>query len=158
MTKGKSMEQLWQIEVNIDDMNPQHMEYVFQRLLTMGVNDVWAMPMMMKKSRLAVMLCVLCRQVFIEQALAVIFKETTSIGARYFPVDRVACQRKTETVMVNGQEIHCKISSYGGKITNISAEYDECCEAATRTGMSLKDLQRRAREEAYKRYGQNSDE
>lgn len=43
------METLWQIEANIDDMNPQNMEYVFQKLLDLGVNDVWAMPMMMKK-------------------------------------------------------------------------------------------------------------
>ena len=44
------METLWQIEANIDDMNPQNMEYVFQKLLDLGVNDVWAMPMMMKNA------------------------------------------------------------------------------------------------------------
>ena len=53
------METLWQIEANIDDMNPQNMEYVFQKLLDLGVNDVWAIPMMMKKCRMASMLCAL---------------------------------------------------------------------------------------------------
>lgn len=43
------METLWQLEANIDDMNPQNMEYVFSRILDKGANDVWAMPMMMKK-------------------------------------------------------------------------------------------------------------
>ena len=43
------METLWQLEANIDDMNPQNMEYVFSQILDKGANDVWAMPMMMKK-------------------------------------------------------------------------------------------------------------
>lgn len=43
------METLWQLEANIDDMNPQNMEYVFSRILDKGANDVWAVPMMMKK-------------------------------------------------------------------------------------------------------------
>mgnify|MGYP000532588258 FL=1 len=46
------METLWQLEANIDDMNPQNMEYVFSRILDKGANDVWAMPMMMKKGRM----------------------------------------------------------------------------------------------------------
>ena len=50
------METLWQLEANIDDMNPQNMEYVFSLILAQGANDVWAMPMMMKKGRMASML------------------------------------------------------------------------------------------------------
>lgn len=38
------METLWQLEANIDDMNPQNMEYVFSLILEQGANDVWAMP------------------------------------------------------------------------------------------------------------------
>lgn len=60
------METLWQLEANIDDMNPQNMEYVFSLILEQGANDVWAMPMMMKKGRMASMLCVLCRQELID--------------------------------------------------------------------------------------------
>lgn len=147
------METLWQIEANIDDMNPQNMEYVFQKLLDLGVNDVWAMPMMMKKGRMASMLCVLCRQEQIEEVAAVIFAETTSIGIRYFPVQRTICSRDIRTVCVEGETIHCKISSYGGRIVNISAEYDDCRAAAVRTGTALKEWQRKAKEEAYKIYG-----
>jgi uncharacterized protein (DUF111 family) len=155
---GEAMEQLWQIEANIDDMNPQNMEYVFKRLFDAGVNDAWAMPMMMKKCRMAVMLCVLCRQEVLETCMTIIFNETTSIGVRYFPVSRTICQRHIETVTIMGQCIHCKISSYGDRIINISAEYDDCRVAAACTGRPLKDFQRQAKEEAYKRYGQHSDE
>ena len=84
------METLWQLEANIDDMNPQNMEYVFSLILAQGANDVWAMPMMMKKGRMASMLCVLCRQELIDTLIGVIVRETTSIGVRFFPVTRLA--------------------------------------------------------------------
>ena len=45
------METLWQVETNIDDMNPQWTGYLFERLLAAGVNDVWAVPVIMKKGR-----------------------------------------------------------------------------------------------------------
>lgn len=151
------METLWQVEANIDDMNPQNMEYVFRRLLDAGVNDVWAMPMMMKKCRMAAMLCVLCREELIETVLTVIFTETTSIGVRYFPVQRVACEREIRTVVVDGETIRCKISSFNAKVTNISAEYDDCRAAAAKTGIALKEWQRKAKEEAYKQYGFHTD-
>lgn len=44
------MEELYQVEANIDDMNPQVLEYAFTRLLDLGVRDVWAIPMMMKRT------------------------------------------------------------------------------------------------------------
>lgn len=149
------MEQLWQIEVNIDDMNPQNMEYVFKRLLDSGSNDVWAIPVMMKKCRMAAMLCILCRQEILENIIEIVFAETTSIGIRYFPVTRTICQREIKVVSVQGEDIHCKICSYGGKVTNISAEYDDCRKAASCTGIPIKEWQRLAKEEAYRKYGQD---
>lgn len=147
------MEALWQIESNIDDMNPQNMEYLFQRLLDLGVNDVWAMPMMMKKCRMAVMLCVLCRQELLPAVEECIFSEATTIGIRYFPVQRTICEREIKTVLLEGREIHCKICSYNGRITNISAEYDDCRQAAAETGIPIKEWQRKVKEKAYHLYG-----
>lgn len=146
------MDNLWQIEANIDDMNPQDMEYVFDRLFSLGVNDAWAMPMMMKKSRMAAMLCVLCQEAQIEAVMDCIFRETTTIGARYFPVQRQICERSIRSVCVDGETIHVKISSYRGRVINISAEYDDCRAAAGRTGVPLKEWRRKAQEEAYKQY------
>lgn len=147
------MESLWQIEANIDDMNPQCMEYVFKRLLDLGVNDVWAVPIMMKKCRMASMLCILCRKELVENAAAIVFAETTSIGMRYFPVQRTICERTVQIVHVDGEDIHCKICSHDGSVTNISAEYEDCRQAAVKTGIPLKEWQRKAKEEAYTIYG-----
>lgn len=147
------MEELYQVEANIDDMNPQVLEYAFTRLLDLGVRDVWAIPMMMKKNRLATMVCVLCAKADLESVSAVLFEETTTVGIRYFPVQRIICERTIEIVHVDGEDIHCKISSHGGTITNISAEYDDCRRAAMKRGIPVKEWQRRAKEEAYRIYG-----
>lgn len=147
------METLWQMEANIDDMNPQNMEYIFRCLLDLGVNDVWAMPMLMKKCRMASMLCVLCREDLLEKAADIIFKETTSVGVRYFPVSRIACRRSIQTVTVSGETLHCKICWSGDAVTNISAEYDDCRAAAVKTGIPLKEWQRRVLEAAWQCYG-----
>ncbi|MGN0947918.1 nickel insertion protein [Megasphaera sp.] len=146
------METLWQLEANIDDMNPQNMEYVFDRILKAGANDVWAMPMLMKKGRMASMLCVLCRRELIETVISVIVRETTSIGVRYFPVSRLACERLITTVRIDGRDLHCKVCRYGGKVINISAEYDDCRAAAAATGIPLKDWQRKVKDVAYKQF------
>ena len=150
------METLWQMEANIDDMNPQNMEYVFRCLLDAGVNAVWGVPIVMKKGRMATMLCVLCREELIEKAAQIIFKETTSVGVRYFPLSRIACERAIKTVTIDGEVLHCKLCWHAGVLTNISAEYDDCRAAAVKTGVPLKEWQRRVREEAYKQYGQDS--
>ena len=146
------METLWQLEANIDDMNPQNMEYVFSCILKAGANDVWAMPMLMKKGRMASMLCVLCRQELIETMISIIVRETTSIGVRYFPVSRLACERLITTVRVDGRDLHCRVCRYGGKVVNISAEYDDCRAAADATGIPLKDWQRKVKDAAYKQF------
>ena len=121
------MDTLWQLESNIDDMNPQNMEYVFSLILAQGANDVWAMPMMMK---------------------------TTSIGVRFFPVTRLACDRLITTVRVDGRDLHCKVCRYDGKVVNISAEYDDCRAAAAETGTPLKDWQRKVKEAAYRQFAE----
>lgn len=148
------METLWQLEANIDDMNPQNMEYVFSLILAQGANDVWAMPMMMKKGRMASTLCVLCRQELIDTLIGVIVRETTSIGVRFFPVTRLACDRLITTVRVDGRDLHCKVCRYDGKVVNISAEYDDCRAAAAETGTPLKDWQRKVKEAAYRQFAE----
>lgn len=147
------MEKLWQVEANIDDMNPQAVEYVFECLFKAGANDAWAVPILMKKSRMAMMLCVLCQEKTLTAVLDILFRETTTIGARYFPVDRQVCDRVMQAVIVDGEQIGVKISSRNGCITTISAEYDDCRRAAAHTAIPLKEWQRKAIEEAYKQYG-----
>jgi pyridinium-3,5-bisthiocarboxylic acid mononucleotide nickel chelatase len=48
------------IECNIDDMNPEFYDALMERLFAAGAHDVFLTPIIMKKSRPAVMVSVLC--------------------------------------------------------------------------------------------------
>lgn len=77
------------IETNIDDMNPQIYEYLIDELFSRGALDVYLTQMIMKKTRPAVKLSVLCDRDKKDDLIGIILKESTSIGVRYFEAQRL---------------------------------------------------------------------
>ena len=143
------------IETNIDDMNPQNYEYVFDRLLAAGALDVWLTPIMMKKSRPAAALSVLVEEAGRERCTDILFRETTSIGLRVMPVaERCEAERRTETVKTPYGAVSCKISTYKGEIVSLSAEYDDCRRLAKENDVPLKEVRQAALQEIRRRLGE----
>ena len=70
------------IETAIDDMNPEIYSYLFEKLLMEGALDAYAAPIYMKKNRPANLLSVICREDKLETLLAIIFRESTTMGVR----------------------------------------------------------------------------
>ena len=64
------------LECNIDDMNPEFYSYIISKLLENGAEDAFIIPIIMKKGRPAVMLCVLTKEETIEALEHIIFIET----------------------------------------------------------------------------------
>ncbi|HKJ79636.1 MAG TPA: nickel pincer cofactor biosynthesis protein LarC, partial [Prolixibacteraceae bacterium] len=56
-----STEEALVLESNIDDMNPEHFDFIIEKLFEAGASDAWMTPMVMKKSRPAVTLSILCK-------------------------------------------------------------------------------------------------
>lgn len=146
-------ESIFILAANIDDMNPQNMDYVFDLVLQAGAKDVWCQSIMMKKNRMGLQLQVLLAEDLIDTITKILFCETTTIGIRYYPVERKICERVLQRIPYAGTEIQIKVSSYGGKIVTISAEYDECKKLAVQSGLPLKKIQTEVVAEAYKIYG-----
>ena len=143
------------IETNIDDMNPQNYEYVFDRLLAAGALDVWLTPIMMKKSRPAAALSVLVEEACRERCTDILFRETTSIGLRVMPVaERCEAERRTETVTTPYGAVSCKISTYKGEIVSLSAEYEDCRRLAKENDVPLKEVRQAALQEIRRRLGE----
>lgn len=143
------------IETNIDDMNPQNYEYVFDRLLAAGALDVWLTPIMMKKSRPAAALSVLVEEAGRERCADILFRETTSIGLRVMPVaERCEAERRTETVTTPYGAVSCKISTYKGEIVSLSAEYEDCRRLAKENDVPLKEVRQAALQEIRHRLGE----
>ena len=146
-------EAIFVLEANIDDMNPQNIDYVFDLVLQAGVKDVWCQSIMMKKNRLGLQLQILLFEGLIDTVTEILFSETTTIGIRYYPVERKICERRFQRIPYADTDIQVKISSYGGKVVNISAEYDECKKLAAQSGAPIKKIQTEVVTEAYRIYG-----
>jgi|Deesub1362B_J571_1020462.scaffolds.fasta_scaffold01312_3 hypothetical protein len=134
------IERIYIIETNIDDINPQFLGAFFSKALSLGALDIFLTPIVMKKNRLASKLTILAKPDKISSLLENLFKETTSIGVRYFPVERVILKREIKKVKVLNQEISIKISYLKGKETNIQPEFSECEELAKKTGKPIKEI------------------
>jgi uncharacterized protein (TIGR00299 family) protein len=91
-----STEELYMVETNIDDMNPQIVPEVMEGLLGLGVLDVFITNVLMKKSRPGLLLSVLLKRGLLDKALDYIFRSTTTIGIRYYPVKRAALPRESK--------------------------------------------------------------
>jgi len=136
------------IEANIDDLNPQVYEYVMEKMLNQGALDVWLTPIIMKKSRPATLLSVLVKSQDLHQIQATLLTETSTIGMRYYPVQRIVAERKLFTIQSPWGQARVKISYYDGEICSISPEYEDCKRLADEHNIPLKVVQHAIREKA----------
>ncbi len=141
-------EQCIVIEANIDDQSPEGYEYIMDRLFAGGALDVWLTPIFMKKNRPATKLSVLIPKSSQAKLTEIIFQETTSIGMRFYPVERTKADREMIVIGLPWGDVRVKVSAYQGKICNVAPEYDDCRVIAEQTGMPLKVIQQLALKEA----------
>ena len=64
---NSKIENSWIIECNVDDMNPEIYDYLFEGLFKMGASDVYITPIIMKKSRPASKISVLCYEDYLNE-------------------------------------------------------------------------------------------
>lgn len=137
------------LEANIDDMNPQFFSYTSEKLFKTGALDVWITPIMMKKNRPGQMLSVLAKENDYSALCDIVFSETTTLGMRVRKINRIALDREIKLVSTIYGSVHCKIARYKGKISNISAEYDDCQKLAAAQNVPLQKIQHEALRIAY---------
>jgi len=117
------------IETNIDDMNPQYYDHVIDLLLDNGALDAYLTPVIMKKGRPGVKLSALSPQALVDEISDVILRETTSIGLRMYPVERLKLERVITDVETGYGTIRIKVVRMESDI-RYTPEYDDCLEAA----------------------------
>lgn len=118
------------LETNIDDMSPEILSYVQEKLFEAGVKDVYTTAITTKKNRLGVKLSILVGLDKEAKARHIIFSETTSIGLRRSLVEKIALERSVLHVNTPYGEIDVKCSFLDGKCLKYKAEYEACKQAA----------------------------
>ena len=138
------------VETNIDDMNPEFFDYLSEKLLEQGALDVFMTPVFMKKSRPGTLLSVQTLEEKLEEVLATIFTETTTLGVRIRKMERRKLVKKTISAKTRFGPIRVKLGMLKGNVTTVAPEYEDCKAAAREFGASLGDVYDGAKEAAWR--------
>jgi uncharacterized protein (DUF111 family) len=130
MEETAAAERIAVIEANIDDMNPEFYEVVFERLLAQGALDVSLTPLLMKKGRPAHKLTVLAPLFAVSKLSRVMLQETSTFGVRVYEVWRQKLERFSRQVETCYGCIPVKCGVLDGKIVQAAPEYEACKRAA----------------------------
>ena len=128
------------INSNIDDSSGEDLGYVLEKLMDAGALDVSYAPILMKKNRPAYRLEVICRAETREKLSEIIFDETTTIGVRYYPVQREELTRVRTLVDTELGQIEAKQVSTTSGHTYTYPEYESMKSIASELGISMKSV------------------
>lgn len=128
------------INSNIDDSSGEDLGYVLEKLMDAGALDVSYSPIFMKKNRPAYRLEVICRAETREKLCEIIFDETTTIGVRYYSVQREELTRVRTLVDTELGQIEAKQVSTPSGHTYTYPEYESMKAIASELGISIKSV------------------
>jgi uncharacterized protein (TIGR00299 family) protein len=131
-------EEMLVIETNIDDMNPQFYDHAMDRLFVAGARDVFLTPIQMKKNRPATLLSVIAEPRDREKLVRIIFQETSTIGIRFYSVNRMILKRESMKVKTRFGELTVKVVGQTDGSKRLTPEYEELKRLAATKKLPLK--------------------
>ncbi|AST89997.1 nickel insertion protein [Sutcliffiella cohnii] len=126
------------MEVNLDDISGELLGYVMDLLFEAGANDVYYTPIYMKKNRPAVQLQLLCSEQKVAAMKEILFKETTTLGVRYYPLSVHRLERRFTKVETKWGPVTVKVGMLEQNAVQKAPEFDECKKIAQQHGVPLK--------------------
>lgn len=137
-TKASS-EMVVELICNLDDMTSERLGFAMETLLEKGALDVFTTPIGMKKSRLGVMLTVLCKEADKEEMVKNIFKYTTTLGIRENLMNRYTLSRSIEKRQTPYGEVTVKKSA-GFGVSREKAEYEDLARIAKDNNIAIDEI------------------
>jgi len=128
------------LQANLDDMNPQFVEPLVEQLFAAGALDVYLTPIVMKRSRPAVEVSVICRASDRPRLEQVFFLHSTTFGVRAIPLDRTKLERRVVTVATRWGEISVKLKLLGGRVVDAVPEYRDCLAVHRAQGIPIREV------------------
>ncbi len=151
----KGNEKVMVVETNIDDMNPQLYDYVMEKLLGMGIQEVFLTPIQMKKNRPATLITTICSAEKLSSVINFLIRETTTLGLRWREEERSCADREILTLQTKYGKIRFKFARWDGKPVNFSPEYEDCKRLALSHKISIKEVYEEAKRAGRMKISQN---
>jgi hypothetical protein len=145
---SEALAQVSLLETNVDDLIPEILGHVQEKLFEHGALDVWFTPIQMKKNRPAVTLSVICRPLLEAALIRVILEESSTLGVRVHPLKRYEAEREVVSIDTSLGRARVKVKKSEGNMVGLSPEFEDCKEIAQREGLPLQDVYRRVERDA----------
>jgi uncharacterized protein (DUF111 family) len=132
------------LETNIDDQPAEQLAYAVEQLLALGALDAWLASIQMKKGRAATLLSALVPAELEDAAVALLMRETTTLGIRRRAVERHVAERELVSVETPLGPVRVKRKRWCGEDLGASPEYEDCARLARQHGIPLHEMYRLA--------------
>jgi len=133
----KNKDKIVVIQTNIDDLSGEYLGLEFQqKLLDNGALDFYFQQVIMKKGRPGVILNVLTSSTNLEKIGDLILENTSSIGLRYYPVDRMELNRENLSIKSDFGLVKAKEVTLPSGKKRLKFESDEVMRISKETGLS----------------------
>ena len=130
VTLPAASDRVWVLETNLDDLPGEVIGYTMTGLMEAGALDAFVTPIQMKKNRPGVMVSVLCDESRISDLEDLLFRETTTLGIRRYPVSRHKLKRQAVEVETPLGLIRGKLGWLGDRPPTFSPEFDDYARIA----------------------------
>ncbi|MEO7911583.1 MAG: nickel pincer cofactor biosynthesis protein LarC [Roseiflexaceae bacterium] len=128
------------LETNIDDQPAEQLAYAVERLFALGALDAWLAPIQMKKGRAATLLSALVPAELEDAAVALLMRETSTLGLRRRAVERHVAEREIVDVETPLGPVRIKHKRWQGQDMGAAPEYEDCARLAREHGLPLREV------------------
>lgn len=138
--EDRAAEALAVVETDLDDLSPQLFEPLAEGLYGAGAREVHWTAVQMKKQRPGTTVRVLAPIDQVPGIGRILFRETTTLGYRWWPVQREVLARESGTARTRWGDVQVKrVRRPDGKV-ELRPEYEACRRIAAETGLPLREV------------------
>jgi uncharacterized protein (TIGR00299 family) protein len=141
------------LETHIDDMSPELLGSLLEKLMSSGAWDAGFTPLQMKKNRPGVRVTVVTSPGRQEQLARLLLRESTATGVRSYETARLKLRREIHTIPSSLGKAQVKLAFDGDTLLRITPEHASCAALAAATGRPLADVYRIISETASRQFG-----
>lgn len=128
------------VQWDVDDHDPEYVPAVRAALASAGAVDVVTHPVGMKKGRPGLRMEALAPEADLDAVIDAAFRESSTIGVRYWPAARRALRRTIDVVEWRGERVRVKRTELPGGSVREKAEYDDVLAAAERLDLPVREV------------------
>lgn len=135
-----------ELVTNLDDMSPEHIAFLVEKLLDAGAVDAWQTPATFKKGRMGCVLSVLAPTPLKDALTDILIVHSTTLGVRWRLWDRHVVDRKVTSRETPLGTVREKSVLRDGKIVRSKYEYDDLRDLARKHNLSITDIEKKISE------------